>query len=138
MPESLEKMTGPTVVAEVEVLALKKDRGLARILSTESPVSWIEDFGVVEFSVLRDGSTYKAFKKATAEDYRRYRTPVWIQGEEVPLCCDQEMVFVGQIDDDTICTEPPPGAKLWWHDGASFYVFTCPKCLSVTAVGQQF
>jgi hypothetical protein len=48
------------------------------------------------------------------------------------------MSFVGQIDDDTICSEPPADAKLWWHDGASFYVFTCPMCLGVKAVGQQF
>lgn len=138
LPESLEKLDGPTIVAEVEVLALKKDRGLARILSTERPVAWIVDFEAVEFSVLCDGATFKAFKKASEEDYRCYRVPLWIQGDEVPLCCDQEMIFVGQIDDDTICMEPPAGAKLWWHDRASFYVFTCPKCLSVTAVGQQF
>jgi hypothetical protein len=138
LPESLENLGGPTVVAEVEVLALKEDRGLALILSINSPVAWIENFEAVEFSVLRDGATFKAFKKAGEEDYRRYRVPLWIQGDEVPICCDHEMIFVGQIDDDTICTEPPVGAKLWWHDRASFYVFTCPKCLTTTAVGQQF
>ena len=138
LPESLENPGGPTVVAEVEILALKNDRGLARVLSVEHPLSWIQDFEAVEFSVLHDGSTFKAFRKASEQDYRSYRVPLWIQGDEVPMCCDLEMVFIGQIDDDTICTEPPVGAKLWWHDKASFYVFTCPKCLSVSAVGQQF
>ena len=32
----------------------------------------------------------------------------------------------------------PPGAKLWWHDAASFYVFTCSQCLECKAVGQQY
>ncbi len=67
-----------------------------------------------------------------------FRIPLWIQGEEVPECCGRAMHFVGQIDDDRICTEPPIGAKLWWHDGASFYVFTCSQCLACKAVGQQF
>jgi hypothetical protein len=48
------------------------------------------------------------------------------------------MIFVGQLDDNAICGEPPTGARMWWHDAASFYVFTCPQCLSCAAVGQQF
>lgn len=51
--------------------------------------------------------------------------------------CSRPMFFVGQIDDDRICMEPPAGAELWWHDKASFYVFTCSKCLECKAVGQQ-
>ena len=64
--------------------------------------------------------------------------PIWIQGEEIPICCGREMVFVGQIDGDGICTERPDDAKLWWHNAASFYVFTCPQCLECMAVGQPF
>ncbi len=48
------------------------------------------------------------------------------------------MHFVGQMDDNKICCEAPDGAKFWWHDAASFYVFTCDQCLDVKAVGQQF
>jgi hypothetical protein len=66
------------------------------------------------------------------------RIPSWIQTEEIPECCGNEMHFVGQIDDDFICRERPEGAKYWWHDTASFYVFTCPECLGCKAVGQQF
>jgi hypothetical protein len=72
------------------------------------------------------------------EDYNKYRTPLWIQGEDVPDCCGKPMFFVGQIDDNEICTEAPPDAKYWRHDRASFYVFTCSQCLSVKAVGQQY
>jgi len=138
LPESIDNIDGPAAIAEVEILALKNDRGLARILSVDRPLQWIDDFEAVEFNVHSDGVTYTAFKKATEEDYRRYRVPLWIQGDEVPICCDKEMIFVGQIDDDSICTEAPEGAKLWWHDKASFYVFSCSNCLTTTAVGQQF
>ena len=48
------------------------------------------------------------------------------------------MVFVEQIDDNVICTERPTDAKMWWHDAASFNVFTCTPCLECKAVGQQF
>ena len=64
--------------------------------------------------------------------------PKWIQGKQKPKCCKQEMFFVGQIDDNHICNEAPEDAKLWWHDFASFYVFTCSKCLKVKAIGQQY
>ena len=137
VPVDLASLGGPTVAVEAEILVLKNGRGLARVLSTTAPVQWLQDFDTVEYSVQRDGQTLKAFRKATEEDYKRYRVPLWIQGDEVPICCGEEMSFVGQIDDDTICTEPPIGAKMWWHDRASFYVFTCPHCLSVAAVGQQ-
>jgi hypothetical protein len=48
------------------------------------------------------------------------------------------MEFVGQIDDDVICTERPSDARMWWRHRASFYVFTCSQCLQCKAVGQQF
>ncbi len=63
--------------------------------------------------------------------------PKWIQGDDTPKCCDKEMFFVGQIDDDKISDEAPADAKYWWHDFASFYVFTCSKCLGVKVIGQQ-
>ena len=53
-------------------------------------------------------------------------------------CCGMPMHFVGQIDDNDICTERPKDAILWWHDLASFYVFTCSQCLKCKAIGQQF
>ena len=105
--------------------------------SVERELSWLDDFEHFVFQVLPDG-THKAFRKATQEDIKKFRVPIWIQGEEVPICCDREMIFVGQLDDNDICTEAPEGAKLWWHDAASFNVFACQICLSVAAVGQQF
>ena len=120
-----------------EINARRGDRGVGCLTSVERKVLWLDDFEHFVFQVLPDG-TQKAIRKATQEDIREFRVPIWIQGEAVPICCDREMVFVGQLDDNDICTEPPEGAKMWWHDAASFYVFTCPMCLSVTAVGQQF
>lgn len=77
-------------------------------------------------------------RKATEDERRSFRIPLWIQGDEIPECCGRPMHFVGQLDDDRICMERPEGAKLWWHDKASFYVFTCAQCLECKAVGQQF
>jgi hypothetical protein len=85
-----------------------------------------------------DTETIKVVRKATAEDRSRFRVPLWIQNGEIPDCCGRPMFFVGQIDDNVICTERPPDARVWWHDAASFYVFTCSQCLGSKAVGQQF
>jgi hypothetical protein len=101
-------------------------------------VEWFDTFELLYCQRQHDPQTIKVIRKATEEERRLYRIPLWIQSEEVPECCGQSMQFVGQIDDDRICAEPPEGAKLWWHDAASFYVFTCSQCLECKAVGQQF
>ena len=121
------------------ILAERAGRGIAELISlNEEEITWLEEFEKVYFQVLRDSQTLKVIRKATDEDIKKFRVPLWIQGEEVPNCCGQPMFFVGQIDDDLICTEAPAKAQMWWHDAASFYVFTCSGCLSVKAVGQQF
>lgn len=76
--------------------------------------------------------------QTTRDEARRYRVPLWVQSKEAPECCGMFMNFVGQIDDETLCEHAPPGAVLWWHDAASFFVFTCSVCLGVKAVGQQY
>ena len=136
-PEDLSNPGGPVVAGEAELVALRGDRGVGCLTSAERKLAWLDEFENFVFQVHADG-TRKAIRKATAEDIKRFRVPIWIQGEEVPICCGREMVFVGQLDDNEICTEPPEGASLWWHDVASFYVFTCPQCLECKAVGQQF
>ncbi len=137
LPVSLEGLAGPCVKGSAEVLAKKDGRGLACLTFSERKLSWIEDFQHFEFEVQPSGKL-KAVRTVSEAEMKHWRVPLWIQGAEVPMCCGGEMVFVGQIDDDRLCTEVPPDAKMWWHDVASFYVFTCPKCLEVTAVGQQF
>jgi hypothetical protein len=136
-PESLEQLGGPFVCGQAEINARREDRGVGCMTSVERRLSWLDDFEHFVFQAFPDGAL-KAIRRATPEDIRKFRVPIWIQGEAVPICCDREMIFVGQLDDNEICTEPPEGAKMWWHDAASFYVFTCPMCLSVAAVGQQF
>ena len=136
-PEDLSNLGGPLVAGQAELISLRGDRGVGCLSFVESKLTWLDDFEHFVFQVLADG-TRKAIRKATSEDIKGFRVPIWIQGEEVPICCGREMVFVGQIDDNEICTERPDEAKLWWHDAASFYVFTCPQCLECKAVGQQF
>lgn len=101
-------------------------------------IEWFDEFELMYCQQQRDPAAVKPLRKATDEERKLFRIPSWIQDDEVPECCGQPMHFVGQIDDDRICTEPPPGAKLWWHDAASFYVFTCSQCLACKAVGQQY
>jgi hypothetical protein len=136
-PESLENLGGPFVRGQGEINSRRADRGIGCLTSVERKLSWLDDFEHFLFQVLPDG-TRKAVRKATQEDIKNFRVPIWIQGEAVPMCCDREMIFVGQLDENDLCTERPEGAKMWWHDAASFYVFTCPICLAVTAVGQQY
>lgn len=99
---------------------------------------WIRSYRFVYVGVEENPSHLKVYRRATPEEVRKLRAPEWIQGEERPECCGRPMFFVGQIEDRELCNEAPDDARLWWHDVAFFYVFTCSQCLSVKAVGQQF
>ena len=136
-PVELIRLDGPFVQGEAEINSVRGDTGLGCLTFVERKLGWLDDFEHFIFQLLPDGSR-KAIRKATEEELKTFRVPIWIQGEEIPICCSREMVFVGQIDDNVLCTERPEDAKLWWHDAASFYVFTCPICLSSAAIGQQF
>ena len=140
IPLDPSDLGGEFLLGKAVVLAERDGRGVAEIeeLDDQQAVGWLEEFDKVYFQGLRDGTMLKAVRKATDEDIKQFRVPIWIQDEEVPSCCGRPMMFVGQLDDNTLCTERPTDAKLWWHDAASFYVFTCSQCLSVQAVGQQF
>ena len=136
-PEDLSSPSGLLVVGQAELISLRGDHGVGCLTFVESKLTWLNDLENFVYQVLADG-TRKAIRKATSDDIKNFRVPIWIQGEEVPICCGREMVFVGQIDDNEICMERPDEADLWWHDAASFYVFTCSICLECKAVGQQF
>jgi hypothetical protein len=136
-PANLAEPDGPCVSGEGEVISLCGDQGVGCLTFIESKLSWLDDYEHFVFHIDPDGNR-KAIRKATEEDIKTFRVPIWIQGDEVPICCGQEMVFVGQIDDNVISTERPKDADRWWHDAASFYVFTCSRCLECKAVGQQF
>lgn len=141
IPLSPENLGGPSVNADdecFEVLADREQVVLIEFHSVPSQVGWFDRFELMYCQRHHDPETIKVIRKATEEERKKYRVPVWIQSEEVPECCGRPMFFVGQIDDDFICSEAPPDAKMWWHDVASFYVFTCSQCLEVKAVGQQF
>jgi hypothetical protein len=136
-PEDLSNLDGPLVEGEAEQVSLRGDNGVGCLTFVERKLGWLDDYDYFVFQILPDGRR-KAIRNATPEDIKKFRVPIWIQGEAIPICCGREMVFVGQIDDNEICTERPEDAKLWWHDAASFYVFTCPQCLECKALGQQF
>lgn len=138
VPLDLEKLGGPFREVDADIDFEKNGRGIASFDNYPNPIPWIkEQFGVVWFQRMGDGVA-KAIRLTTNEDFRRCRVPIWRQSAEQPSCCGQPMFYVGQFDDDALCAEPPVGAKMWWHDSASFYVFTCPICLGVKAVGQQY
>lgn len=141
IPESPDKLGGPFIDADDDRFDVLADRGkvvLIEFHSRPEGIHWFDDFDLMYCQRQHSGDTVKVIRKATDEERRLFRVPLWIQGDEVPECCGKPMFFVGQIHDDRICTEPPAGAKMWWHDRASFYVFTCPQCLECKAVGQQF
>lgn len=139
LPLDPSNLGGSFLTGKAIILAIKDGRGIAELSSyNEEQINWLKDYEYVYFQTLKDGETLKALRKATDEDIKKFRVPIWIQGEDEPNCCGKQMFFVGQIDDDNICAEAPTDAKMWWHDAASFYVFTCSECLSVKAVGQQF
>ncbi|MBN1964421.1 MAG: hypothetical protein JW910_07230 [Anaerolineae bacterium] len=138
VPVSAADLGGPCVAGQAEIISMSSERGVATIMALDGAVEWLDEFDDVYFQTLRDGHTLKAIRLATEDDYRRFRAPLWIQDDETPTCCDRPMFFVGQIDDDHLYAEAPPDARRWWHDRASFYVFTCPVCLAVRVIGQQF
>ena len=120
-----------------EVLAERDKIVLVEFIDLPVEVSWFDTFELMYCQRQHDPDTIKVIRKATEEERKLFRVPLWIQGDDVPECCGHPMFFVGQIDDDTICIERPTDAKMWWHDKASFYVFTCSQCLESKVVGQQ-
>jgi len=140
VPTSPQKLGGPFVTAEegFHIIARREATAIIEFFDRPAGVDWFDEFELLFCAKQHDPETFKVIRKATDAERKEYRIPVWIQDEEVPECCGKPMQFVGQIDDDRLCGERPAGAKLWWHDAASFYVFTCAQCLACKAVGQQF
>jgi hypothetical protein len=141
VPTTSDHLSGPFISADqdsFEVLAERDKIVLIEFNPKPQEIDWFDDFQLLYCQRQHDHDIIKVIRKATEDERRVFRIPLWIQGEEVPECCGRVMQFVGQLDDDRICTERPSGAKMWWHDGASFYVFTCSQCLDCKAIGQQF
>ena len=123
---------------DFEVKAKRGRLAMVDFYDLPPEIDWFEPYELMYCQEQHDPRIVKVIRKARDDEYRTFRVPWWIQEEEIPECCGRPMVFIGQIDDDALCAEMPDDAKLWWHDSASFYVFTCPICLEVKAVGQQF
>jgi hypothetical protein len=141
IPISPEDLGGPSVTMDAgffEVQAQRERVVLIVFYSQPVGVSWFDSFELLFCQRQHEPDTIKVIRKATDEERTSYRVPTWIQGDEIPECCGRPMFFVGQLDDNRICTEAPEGAKYWWHDAASFYVFTCSQCHECKAIGQQF
>ncbi len=143
IPSVKGKLRGPSVMAKGRIVstvsqsAIDANEHIVIAFHGEWAAKWCEAFDRLLCAFEADGVTLVAIRKATDADDERLRAPSFIQSDEWPVCCKRSMSFVGQIDDETVADDPPPGAKLWWHDAASFYVFTCPVCLECKAVGQQ-
>ncbi len=138
IPRDADKPEGPFSVGKAELLGQKDGYALARISEIDSTVvTWLEEYDKVVIQLLTNLPA-TVIRRRSEGDYKTFRVPLWIQSEEIPSCCGKPMFFVGQLDDNTICGERPDGVRYWWHDTASFYVFTCGECLECKAVGQQF
>ena len=140
IPLSPENLGGQTVTAEAdcfEVLAEREKVVLIEFVVLPDQIRWFDTYELLYCQRQHDPDTIKVIRKAAAEERKQFSVPLWIQGEQVPECCGRPMFFVGQIDDDAICMERPEDAKMWWHDKASFYVFTCSQCLESKVLGQQ-
>jgi hypothetical protein len=140
IPLDAESLGGASIEATdgFEILA-EKDKVVAlQFYDLSDKISWFEEFDMMYCQRQHDPNTVKVIRKVTDDEIKTLRIPLWIQGDDYPECCGKVMKFVGQINDNNICAEAPEGAKMWWHDAASFYVFTCPECLEVKAVGQQY
>ena len=140
IPFSNDALGGPFASADddqFEILGRRDGAVLVEFIDLPSGIAWFDTFELMYCQEQHHAGTIKVIRKATEQERVLFRVPLWIQGEEVPECCGRPMFFVGQIDDDRICMEPPSGAKMWWHDKASFYVFTCAQCLECKAIGQQ-
>lgn len=141
IPLSQDNLAGPSVVAGADrfvVLATRDRAVLIEFCSLPIEICWFNTSQLMYGQRQHDPETIKVIRRATEDERKRFRVPLWIQDEEIPMCCGQPMFFVGQIDDNVICTERPVDAKVWWHDAASFYVFTCSRCLECKAIRQQF
>ena len=140
IPISSDSLGGQAVTADADSFEILAERGkivLVEFIGLPAEVRWFHTFELMYCQRQHDSDTIKIIRKATEEERKLFRVPLWIQGDDVPECCGHKMFFVGQIDDDTICMERPTEAKMWWHDKASFYVFTCSQCLESKVVGQQ-
>lgn len=145
IPSSKGDRGGPSILTRGGILSavsedtIRVNRFIARanwLLPKEETWCRGSDYLLCEFEP--DGKTLFALDVVDRKDLPDLRVPRFIQSNEWPVCCGRSMHFVGQIDDNTICDKAPPEATLWWHDAASFYVFTCCLCLECKALGQQY
>lgn len=142
VPLNPDRLGGESVISgdnSFEIQFSREDILFVEFDPVPSEIGWFENFDKVLCERLPDSvDTAVAIRKATNEDCREHRVPRWIQEPDIPRCCGKPMFFVGQLDDYTLAKEEPPNAEIWWHDYASFYVFTCSRCLNVKAIGQQY
>ncbi len=154
VPVRIEHPTGPTVAARIRLdpsaLGRTDEDGLCALLppivleslieqeQVESSCAWLAGAELLLIRVKPESREIWIVQTASRDLRAEYRIPNWIQNPDPPTCCGRLMYFVGQIDDDELCSQRPHDALMWWHDSASFYVFTCAVCMGVRAVGQQY
>jgi len=103
---------GMAVTLDDSHFRVLSDRGKVVIIEFHSlaeSIDWFDDFDLMYCERQPGADIIKVIREATDEERRKYRIPLWIQSEETPECCGRPMYFVGQIDDDDLCTEAPPG-----------------------------
>src|SRR5436309_9202913 len=101
IPTSQQHLEGPFVSADDESFEVLAERDKAVIIEFHSApegIGWFDAFELLYCQRQHDRAVLKVIRKATDEERRMFRIPLWIQGDEVPECCGRQMHFVGQID----------------------------------------
>lgn len=145
VPKSLDDVRGDAnrvqgfLMSSVNEVTIGKNRFVVRaIFLHEQDEAWCEAVDALLCEFDQAAGAFRALRIATLEERDELRVPCFIQDDERPSCCGRRMFYVGRLDDNRLCAEPPPEYELWWHDIASFYVYTCSICMECKVVGQQF
>lgn len=99
IPISVDQLGGPSITADAdyfEVLAERDKVVLVEFIALPDQIVWLNTYELM-CQRQHDPDTIKVVRKATAEERRQFRVPLWIQGEELPVCCGRQMFFVGQM-----------------------------------------
>jgi hypothetical protein len=101
IPRSPEELNGPFDEVDeqgLKVLGVRDKAVLVEFHSLPFTIEWFDEFELMFGQVSHDRETIKVIRRATDDERRLFRVPLWIQSEETPECCGRPMHFIGQID----------------------------------------
>ena len=99
IPISPTELAGPFAVTDERCLEVCADIGkavIARFFEIPTEITWFGEFEFMYCQRQHDQETIKVIRKATAEECRLFRVPIWIQGDDIPQCCGKAMLLLGR------------------------------------------